>query len=151
MFLGRSILAFNGVHGDPYSILRSKRIIPECKRDDARPLFRRCVSMVNAAVAPKFQVQQKKSVSQARFIRDFVGKTFSARLPLGSITEFMSKGSFHVDFGGNGWGGDVRCKFSDQSDVAKITEMNKGDMVNIRGVIDDHSFGTIDLRECSVN
>ena len=90
--------------------------------------------------------------NQARFVRDFVGKAFSARMPLGDITENpMFKGSFHVSLGGNTWGGDVQCKFSDQSDVARITEMNKGDIVNIRGIIEDHSFGTIDLQECAIS
>jgi hypothetical protein len=98
------------------------------------------------------RIHSTYKVNQARFIRDFVGKTFSARMPLGDITEsLMSKGSFHVSFGGNTWGGDVQCKFSDQSDVARITEMNKGDIVNIRGVIEDHSFGSIDLEDCSIS
>jgi hypothetical protein len=98
------------------------------------------------------RIHSTYKANQARFIRDFVGKTFSARMPLGDITEnLMFKGSFNVSFGGNTWGGDVQCKFSDQSDVARITEMNKGDIVKIRGVIEDHSFGTIDLEECSIS
>jgi hypothetical protein len=98
------------------------------------------------------RIHSTYKANQARFARDFVGKTFSARMPLGDITEsIMSKGSFHVSFGGNTLGGDVQCKFSDQSDIARITEMNKGDIVNISGVIEDHTFGTIELEECSIS
>jgi hypothetical protein len=98
------------------------------------------------------RIHSTYKANQARFVRDFVGKAFSARTPLGDITEnLMFKGSFNVSFGGNSWGGDVQCKFSDQSDVARITEMNKGDIVKIRGVIEDHSFGTIDLEDCSIS
>jgi hypothetical protein len=90
--------------------------------------------------------------NEARFFRDFAGRHFSSKMPITRISENpIFRGSFDVFFGGDGLLGDVKCEFSDKNDVARITEMNKGDIVNVIGVIKDHSFGVIELKECSIS
>lgn len=90
--------------------------------------------------------------NQARFFRDFAGRHFSSKMPIRGISENpIFRGSFNIFFGDGGLLGDVKCEFSDKNDIARITEMNKGDIVNVRGVIKDHALGVIELKECSIS
>ena len=98
------------------------------------------------------RIHSTYNANQARFFRDFAGRHFSSKMPITRISENpIFRGSFDVFFGGGGLLGDVKCEFSDKNDVARITEMNKGDIVNVIGVIKDHSFGVIELKECSIS
>ena len=90
--------------------------------------------------------------NQARFFRDFAGRHFSSKMPIRGISENpIFRGSFNIFFGDGGLLGDVKCEFSDKNDIARITEMNKGDIVNVSGVIKDHALGVIELKECSIS
>ena len=63
-------------------------------------------------------------------------------MPIRGISENpIFRGSFNIFFGDGGLLGDVKCEFSDKNDIARITEMNKGDIVNISGVIKDLLLG----------
>ena len=80
--------------------------------------------------------------NQARFFRDFAGRHFSSKMPIRGISENpIFRGSFNIFFGDGGLLGDVKCELSDKNDIARITEMNKGDIVNVSGVIKDHAWG----------
>ena len=73
-------------------------------------------------------------------------------MPIRGISENpIFRGSFNIFFGDGGLLGDVKCEFSDKNDIARITEMNKGDIVNVSGVIKDHALGVIELKECSTS
>jgi hypothetical protein len=89
--------------------------------------------------------------NQARFFRDFAGKRFLSSLPIVNIVENpIFRGRYSVYFGNNGLLGDVRCEFSNKSDIADIAEVNKGDIVSVSGIVEDHTFGAIDLTSCQV-
>jgi hypothetical protein len=73
-------------------------------------------------------------------------------MPIRGISENpIFRGSFNIFFGDGGLLGDVKCEFSDKNDIARITEMNKGDIVNVIGVVKDHTLGSIELKECSIS
>ena len=89
--------------------------------------------------------------NQARFFRDFKNRQFSAILPLHNVVESpLEKGSYSVSFGDGNWTGDVNCKIADQSTIDLITNLDKGDRMLIKGTIEDHTFGSIDLTGCQL-
>lgn len=71
---------------------------------------------------------------------------------LQSIREnLFLKGRYAIELGeGGGIGGDVVCSIADQPTIDFIINKNKGDMLNVRGKIYDHSFGSIDLKDCEI-
>jgi len=90
--------------------------------------------------------------NQARFFRDFAGKRFSSKMPIARVSEnVIFRGSFNVFLGPGGLLGDVQCEVSNKNDVARITEMNMGDIVTVSGVIKDHTLGVIELKDCSIS
>ena len=87
--------------------------------------------------------------NQARFFRNFRNRRFSAVLPLHNVVEsLLEKGNYSVSFGDGNWMGDVNCKIADQPTIDLITNLDKGDRMLIEGMVEDHTFGSVDLTGC---
>jgi hypothetical protein len=88
--------------------------------------------------------------NEARFIRDYVGKTFSAFVPFKAAREnIFLKGHFNVSFGGETFAADVDCTVSDRTTINMIVDWNRGDMIGVTGIVKDHTMGTANLERCS--
>lgn len=84
--------------------------------------------------------------NQARFVRDFAGKTFQASLQVDSITRSRTaKDRFDVSLEKG-----VSCGTDDPKVVSFITNLNKGDRVRVKGVIDDIVNGKVELAKCEL-
>jgi hypothetical protein len=125
--------------------------------------FKVMLALLTTASAPAFaqalsasdlpQMHSTYSNNQARFKRDYVDKTLTARLPIHSITEEMfAKGSYRVGLGNvSGFSADVDCVVSDKPTIDKVMDWNKGDVVTVSGRVSDRVMGSIILRPCQVN
>jgi hypothetical protein len=105
-------------------------------------------SDLSASNLPEMKATYKQN--QARFSRDYVGKTFSARMEVRSVVESLfSKGSFRVSFGA-GFGG-VDCVVSDKTTIDFVTNLNAGDSIFISGTVSDIVFGDVQLSPCKLS
>jgi tRNA_anti-like len=90
--------------------------------------------------------------NQARFRRDYIGRQFSANLPIHQVSESGTSSAVLVISLGTGTpAGDVTCTVSGDDNIRAATELHKGQLVHVAGIIDDHSSGSIDLRECQIS
>jgi hypothetical protein len=88
--------------------------------------------------------------NEMRFKRDFLGKPFSDVLPFRSATEStFIKGSYLVGFG-KGFTGDVNCTVKSPLLISTIANWNKGDQIQIDGIVKDVTLGTVNLDECKL-
>jgi hypothetical protein len=94
------------------------------------------------------RVHAEYKANQARWAREFLDKTFAATMTLDGVSNVFGNGSFLVSFLENpsDWMPGVQCRDAPTSEF--LIGKNKGDTVFIRGVVKDHSFGTLDLRDC---
>jgi len=99
------------------------------------------------------KMHQTYEANQARFKRDYVGKIFTARLPLFSVTEDMFfKNSYRIGLGNlSSFTSEVDCLVSDRATVDKIMNWDKGNMITITGTVSDHIMGSIILEKCQVS
>ena len=99
------------------------------------------------------KMHQTYEANQARFKRDYVGKVFTARLPLFSVTEDMFfKNSYRIGLGNmSSFTSEVDCVVSDRATVEKIMNWDKGNMITITGTVSDHIMGSIILEKCQVS
>lgn len=86
--------------------------------------------------------------NQARFSRDYKGRSLTVNLPLIGVTDIFNAGKYSLSFG-TGWAPDVTCNDVPRSDF--IISLNKGDVIHVRGTIADHSFGMIMLNNCELS
>ena len=90
--------------------------------------------------------------NQARFRRDYIGRQFSADLPIHQISESqISSDILVISLGSGTPAGDVACAVSGEDNIRAATELHKGQIVHITGTVDDHSSGSIDLKECQIS
>lgn len=89
--------------------------------------------------------------NEVRFIRNYVGKTFSAVLPFRDAREnIILKGHFTISFGeGDTFAADIDCEVSDRTTIDSIVDWNKGDAVKVTGVVKDNTMGTTNLENCT--
>jgi hypothetical protein len=94
------------------------------------------------------QIHAEYKSNQARWAREFLGKTFAATMTLGSVSNVLSNDVFTVSFveKSSDWMPSVACEAVTPSDF--LISKNKGDSIFFRGVVKDHSFGSLDLRDC---
>ena len=81
--------------------------------------------------------------NEARFRHEYVGRLFSARMRLSRVSESVIGETTRVDFGS------VHCNLPRGSNRA-IIAWNKGDEIEISGVIKDIWFGSVELERCSL-
>ena len=103
-------------------------------------------SDLGVADLPRIHAEYK--ANQARWAREFLDKTFAATMTLGGVSNVFGNDTFMVSFlesPTNSWPG-VACSEAPPSDF--LISKNKGDSIFFRGVVKDHSIGTLDLRDC---
>jgi hypothetical protein len=99
-------------------------------------------------VADLPRVHAEYKANQARWAREFLDKTFAATMTLDGVSNVFSNESFYVTFlesPSDSWPG-VACRNAPASDF--LVSKNKGENIFLRGVVKDHSSGTLDLRDC---
>ncbi|GLI92726.1 hypothetical protein LMG27198_17180 [Methylocystis echinoides] len=85
--------------------------------------------------------------NQARFVRDFAGRTFEASLQVDRITRSRTeKNRFDLSLERG-----VSCGIDDPQVVSFITNLNKGDKVRVRGLVDDIANGNVELTKCALS
>src|ERR1700722_8308743 len=95
---------------------------------------------------PRIHAEYK--ANQARWARDFLDKTFAATMTIGGVSNVFGNDSFMVTFMENpsDWMPGAACQDAPASDF--LISKNKGDSIFFRGVVKDHSVGSLDLRDC---
>ena len=95
---------------------------------------------------PRIHAEYK--ANQARWAREFLDKTFAGTMTIGGISNALGNDSFMVSFmeSPSDWTPGVACHDAPASDF--LISKNKGDSVFFRGVVKDHSLGSLDLRDC---
>ena len=103
-------------------------------------------SDLGPADLPRIHAEYK--ANQARWAREFLDKTFAATMPIGGVSNLFGNDSFMVTFMENpsDWMPGVACHDASPSDF--LINKNKGDSIFFRGVVKDHSVGSLDLRDC---
>jgi hypothetical protein len=105
-----------------------------------------------AVARPTTQSTQSEMISavlttyrqnEARFRHEYVGRLFSARMRLSRVSESVIGETTRVDFGS------VHCNLARGSNRA-IIAWNKGDEIEISGIIKDIWFGSVELERCSL-
>ncbi len=101
---------------------------------------------LGAADLPRIHEEYK--ANQARWAREFLDKTFAATMPIGSVSNVFGNDSFMVSFmeHPSDWMPGVACYDAPPSYF--LISKNKGDSIFFRGVVKDHSVGSLDLRDC---
>jgi hypothetical protein len=80
--------------------------------------------------------------NEARFKRDYVGRTLStSRMPVSRVSENIFSETTRVDFGS------VYCNLPRGSNRA-IADWNRGDEIDVSGIIKDVWFGQVELDRC---
>ena len=80
--------------------------------------------------------------NEARFRHEYVGRLFSARMRLSRVSENVIGETTRVDFGS------VYCNLPRGSNRA-IIDWNKGDEIEMTGIIKDIWFRSVELERCS--
>ena len=95
---------------------------------------------------PRIHAEYK--ANQARWAREFLDKTFAATMTLGGVSNVFGNDNFMVSFleSPSDWWPGVACSEAPASDF--LISKNKGDTIFVRGVVKDHSVGSLDLRDC---
>lgn len=86
--------------------------------------------------------------NQARFVNKFRGNTFSGAVVFERTVEnFLMKGRFAGRFKTSD-GTELSCWFESKVDVNNLSDLNKGDNVQLSGIISDVTFGDLELNSC---
>lgn len=111
-------------------------------------LTRSVAEAADLSVADLPRIHDEYKANQARWAREFLDKTFAATLTLDGVSNVFSNENFYVTFlesPSESWPG-VACRNAPASDF--LVSKNKGESIFFRGVVKDHSIGTLDLRDC---
>jgi hypothetical protein len=111
-------------------------------------LTRSVAEAADLSVADLPRIHDEYKANQARWAREFLDKTFAATLTLAGVSNVFSNENFYVTFlesPSESWPG-VACRNAPASDF--LVSKNKGESIFFRGVVKDHSIGTLDLRDC---
>jgi hypothetical protein len=85
--------------------------------------------------------------NQARFVRDFAGRTFLASLQVENVTRSRAvKNRFDLNLERG-----ITCGIDEPQIVSFITNLNKGDKVRVRGVVEDIANGNVELTKCELS
>jgi hypothetical protein len=88
-------------------------------------------------------------MNQARYVRDFEGKSFLGVLTLAGVRESLFiKGQYDISFGQPLEG--VSCSIDDKSTINLMTDKNKGDQISVFRIVKDHVLGSVILDSCKL-
>ena len=88
--------------------------------------------------------------NELRFTRDYVGKSIEFTWVLNKVSSQLFGNGYRVSFGKGGFSGGVDCIISDQTMLDTIVEWNRGQRVNVYGVVKDVTVGDLQLKQCKV-
>ena len=118
-----------------------------------------CMATAATAVTPDTQnfsssdiprIVEVSRANEMRFNRDYRGGAFIGVMPLARIHERMfSEGTYMVEFGSGGFGGNVDCDVSDKSTIDRLTDWTAGQMIGVKGVIRTTILGDLELEDCT--
>jgi len=88
--------------------------------------------------------------NEVRFARDYAGKSIAFTWTFHNARARLFGGGYRVNIGNGGIGGNVDCTVTDQTLLDKIVEWNKGQRIQVSGIIDDVTFGDLQLKQCKI-
>ena len=89
--------------------------------------------------------------NELSFTRDYAGKSIEFTWVLHKVSAQLFGNGYRVSFGNVGFSGGVDCIISDQTMLDTIVEWNKGQRVNVYGIIKDVTVGDLQLKQCKVS
>ena len=87
--------------------------------------------------------------NEMRFTRDYVGKTIEFEWTFDRAKAKLFGDGYRVVFGGGLFGG-ADCDVQDQKTIDAVIDWNKGQRVHVYGTIHDVTFGTLQLKSCTI-
>src|SRR5262249_8942542 len=96
-------------------------------------------------------IAETSKTNEIRFGRDYKGRTFADTMVLANISESLNKGTYRVSLKSNlslGFGGGVDCKLSDPRSLEIAVNWNKGQRIEVSGIIENTSVGDLVLSSC---
>jgi len=98
-------------------------------------------------VADIGSVVDSYKANQARFVTKYRGKSFAGAVAFTGARENMFiRGNFTGSFEVQGL--KISCSVDKKPDIDRLVELNPGDPVALKGVIDDVTMGTLQLKPC---
>ena len=96
-------------------------------------------------------IAETSRTNDIRFKRDYKDRTFADTMVLSGIHETFDKGTYRFSLKSSltfGIGGGVDCTLSDPRSLDVAVNWNKGQRVEVSGVIEDTAIGDIQLSNC---
>jgi len=98
-------------------------------------------------VADVGNVVDSYKANQARFVAKYRGKNFAGAVAFAGARENMFiRGFFTAKFEVGGL--EISCSVEKKADIDRLVELNPGDPVALKGVIDDVTMGRLKLKPC---
>jgi hypothetical protein len=96
-------------------------------------------------------IHAEYAANEARWANTYDGQTFDGVLPVNKVEKEIIGGGYYVTFmeDPTDWMPGVYCNKMPTSQF--LLGLNSGSSVHIHGVIDGHSFGSVNLRNCSLS
>jgi len=107
--------------------------------------------MADFSAADISTIAETSKTNEIRFGRDYKGRTFADTMVLVNISESINKGTYRVSLKSNlslGFGGGVDCKLSDPRSLEIAVNWNKGQRIEVSGIIEGTSVGDLVLSSC---
>ena len=106
------------------------------------------VSGQNLGAAELSDILNTYKDNGARFVVKYRGKSFSAQSSFAGASEsIFSKGRFMGKFSVGGR--EINCWFEAKTDIDRLVDLNRGDQVQLSGLIVDVTMGDMELKPCS--
>jgi hypothetical protein len=97
------------------------------------------------------RMHSEYAANEARWANTFTGRTFEGVMPVKDVDAELIGGGYYLTFleDPSDWMAGVYCDKLPTSQF--LMQLNKGDLIQIRGMIDHHSFGAVHLSNCSLS
>jgi hypothetical protein len=111
------------------------------------------VTTANAAELGPSDIQRAIETyrsNEIRFERDFSGRSIEFVWTFNRASSRRIGEGYRVSFGNGSFMGGVDCVVTEQAVLDEIVEWNKGQRVNVSGIIKTVSVGTLQLKDCTI-
>jgi flagellar biosynthesis GTPase FlhF len=97
------------------------------------------------------RMHSEYDANEARWANTFTGRTFEGVMPLGKVKQEVFGGGYYATFfeDPTDWMPGVYCDKMPTSQF--LIQRNKGELIEISGVIDRHAFGAVHLTNCALS
>ena len=95
------------------------------------------------------RIKEVSGNNAALFVRDYRGKTFSARMPFFNVTQTVIQQDFKAGFG-TGLLPDVECKITNPRTLGQLADASENDIFFVSGRIKDTILGVLQLEDCKI-